>query len=571
MIDLDELVGVVFSGLSPLVVKNVVDEGERIRVRAQTPDRPVACSACGAATTQVHAYHDRTVADVPVDARQVLVVVRIRRLVCPTRGCRRTFREQLPGVLERYQRRTPRLTSQIGAVVRELAGRAGVRALSALAVVLSRHTALRLLLRLPTPQPRVPRVLGVDDFALRRRHRYATVLIDAETRRRVDVLPGRTADVLEAWLRAHPGVQVVCRDGSGAYAEAVRRALPDAVQVSDRWHLWHNLGQAAGKEVAAHSSCWATAGPPLQDGRRATTTRERWHHIHDLLGKGVGLLECARRLNISLNTVKRYARAGEPERLQRAPQYRPTLVDPYRDHLRRRRSADPAVPVSHLFNEIKALGYPGSFNLLYRYITQGRVEADRPPISPRRLTRLLLTRPGDLNDEHRRLLDDLTTACPQMIDLAELVRRFADLLRPHEGNADRLDAWIATAKACDLPHLHAFIAASTRTVTPSARPSPCLSTTAAPKASTPKPNASCARCTAGPASRCSATASSWPNAPPPPKERQSRSSLSCVSYSPSSADMQKSGQFGRNLSAGLERCNSVRSCGRSAPQRIRDP
>ncbi|GII32888.1 hypothetical protein Pmi06nite_63300 [Planotetraspora mira] len=191
-------------------------------------------------------------------------------------------------------------------------------------------------------------------------------------------------------------MQVVCRDGSGAYAEAARRALPDAVQVTDRWHLWHNLGEAVGKEVAGHSSCWAKAGPPPQDGKRAQTTRERWHQVHDLLGKGVGLLECARRLNVSLNTVKRYARVGEPERLQRAPQYRPTLVDPYRDHLRRRRSDDPAVPILHLFNEIKALDYQGSFNLLYRYITQARVEADRLPISPRRLARLLLTRPDNL-------------------------------------------------------------------------------------------------------------------------------------------------------------------------------
>ncbi|GII56020.1 hypothetical protein Pth03_44090 [Planotetraspora thailandica] len=219
---------------------------------------------------------------------------------------------------------------------------------------------------------------------------------------------------------------------------------------------WHNLGDAVGKEVAGHSACWAKAGPPLQDGKRAKTTRERWHQVHDLLGKGVGLLECARRLNVSLNTVKRYARVSEPERLQRAPQYRPTLVDPYRDHLRRRRSDDPAVPVGHLFNEIKALGYQGSFNLLYPYITQGRVEADRLPISPRRLARLLLTRPDSLKDEHRRLLDDLTTACPQMIDLAELVRGFADLLRPHEDNADRLGTWITTTRTCDLPHLHAF-------------------------------------------------------------------------------------------------------------------
>ena len=96
-------------------------------------------------------------------------------------------------------------------------------------------------MRLPLPPLRVPRVLGVDDFALKRRHRCATILIDAETGERIDVLPGRGAQVLETWLRAHPGVEIVCRDESGAYAEAIRRALPDAVQVCDRWHLWANF------------------------------------------------------------------------------------------------------------------------------------------------------------------------------------------------------------------------------------------------------------------------------------------------------------------------------------------
>ena len=98
--------------------------------------------------------------------------------------------------------------------------------------------------------------------------------------------------------------------------------------------------------------CWAGAAPP-QRGKRAETTLERWQQLHDLLGKGTGLLECARRLDLSLNTVKRYARAEQPERLRRAPQYRPTLVDPYRGHLRKRCAEDPAVPVQRLLREIR--------------------------------------------------------------------------------------------------------------------------------------------------------------------------------------------------------------------------
>jgi hypothetical protein len=71
----------------------------------------------------------------------------------------------------------------------------------------------------------------------------------------------------------------------------------------------------------------------------------------------VGLLECARRLNLSLNAVKRYDRASEPQRLQCVPEYRPTLVDPYRDHLRNRRAEEPGVPVAQLLREIRKRGY----------------------------------------------------------------------------------------------------------------------------------------------------------------------------------------------------------------------
>jgi len=334
---------------------------------------------------------------------------------------------------------------------------AGARLLAILAVSLSRHTALRTLLRIPLPAGQVPRVIGVDDFALRRRHRYATVIIDAESHERIDVLPGRTADTLEAWLREHPGIEVVCRDGSATYAEAIRRALPDAVQVGDRWHMWKNLCEATLSEIKAHSTCWATVlDAPIYDGPRAQTTLERWHQVHNLLDQGVGLFECARRLQLALNTVKRYARAEKPERMLRVPKYRTSLVDPYREHLRKRRAKEPGIPVLHLFEAIKALGFTGCLNLLHKYINQGRADADRSHISPRRLARMLLTRPDNLKDEQHDLLAKLMATCPEMTQPAAGIRDFAPPLTPHADNVDALTRWMAQARTADLPHLHAF-------------------------------------------------------------------------------------------------------------------
>lgn len=138
-----------------------------VAVTARTLEDAMPCPVCETPTAKVHGYHGRTVADVPVDARQVVVRLRVRRLVCPVLECgRQTFREQIPGLLERHQRRTVRLAGQISQVARELCGRAAARLAGLLAVPVSRSTALRHLRSLPVPKAPVPRVIGVDDFAL---------------------------------------------------------------------------------------------------------------------------------------------------------------------------------------------------------------------------------------------------------------------------------------------------------------------------------------------------------------------------------------------------------------------
>jgi transposase len=403
----------------------------------------------------VHARHVRRLADLPVAGRGLVVELQVRRLVCPVAECsQRTFREQLPELAPRYARRTLRLTATVGRLAITLAGRAGAAMLAGLGVPISRSTVLRVLMALPIPQRPAPRVLSVDDFALRRGHRYATMLIDAVTHQRIDVLPDRKAVTLAAWLREHPGADVVCRDGSAAYAEAIRQGAPQAVQVSDRWHLWHGLGAAVEKTVVAHSTCWRSR-PPGPARAIEERTRARHAAVHALLDQGASLLECARRLGWSLNTVKRYARAATAEQLQRPPRYGRTLVEPYRNHLRRRMATEPGVAVTHLLQEIRELGYSGSANLLVRYLAQGRADAERTSPSPRRLVSWIMTRPADLPENDRDHLDELLSACPHLTVLTEQVRAFAELLTTRRG-AD-LQGWMSTVETSDLPSLHPFV------------------------------------------------------------------------------------------------------------------
>jgi transposase len=87
-------------------------------------------------------------------------------------------------------------------------------------------------------------VVSIDDWALRKGHTDATVIVDLERHHIVAVLPDRQPETVAQWLIAHPGITVVSRDRAKGDGTAIRDGAPDTRQMADRWHLLKNLRDA---------------------------------------------------------------------------------------------------------------------------------------------------------------------------------------------------------------------------------------------------------------------------------------------------------------------------------------
>lgn len=423
------------------------------------------------------------------------------RLVLAYRGAARAaiFTERLPQLLAPWARRTLRVAQRLGAIALALGGAAGARLAHQLGLPASRNTLLRLLRRLSLPARVTPTVLGVDDFALRKGQTYGTVLIDLERHQPVALLPDRTAETLAHWLQEHPGVEVITRDRSSAYAEGARQGAPAARQVADRFHLLQNLADTLTEVFTTQSQALdavnATLRPSLVPSAERPATvlvppparpvpapqlvaqrQERRQTLHAQGGalrrQGWTVPAIAQHLGLSTRTVHRdLQRPVFTGRKRRADAGR-SILTPYTHYLLERWNAG-CLTAMRLFRDLRQRGYPGGYGVVAAYarrlrqaqgVPPGHRRAPHPlatvavprcqPLTPRRATWLVLGHVAKRTEAEAQQLAQLRTQNHQVAEAIDLAQDFAQCVRQRQPTA--LDPWLQRAATSTLEALRRF-------------------------------------------------------------------------------------------------------------------
>ena len=466
----------------------------------QSTQTRAPCPLCATPARRIHSDYGRTLADLPWAQYRVCLQLRVRKWFCRHRTCRRRiFTERLPTIAAPWARRTLRLAQRLLALGRALGGKAGVQLGHAWDVVVSRHTLLRLLRQQPAPSFPTPRVLGVDDFALRKRHTYGTILVDLERRQPVELLPDRTAETVAQWLREHPGVEVIARDRASTYAEGARQGAPNATQVADRFHLLQNLAEALEPVFTTHDRALQAVNAamrqqpvPLPDGtvavavpppptspaeearaaQRAARRQARYDEAWALHRQGWSMAAIAAQVGCSRRTIERYLQMPTwPGRQHRRP-YGRSVLNPYKAFLLERWNAGCHTAIQ-LFRELQPRGYTGSYRRVTAYVSrlrqaqgipprrQGRrqtlpvvAEPVCQPLTPRRATWLVLRREAKRTATEVQQLAQLREQHPAVAEAIDLAQDFTHLVRQRQ--PERLDAWLQRATSSTLEALQRF-------------------------------------------------------------------------------------------------------------------
>lgn len=460
-----------------LCITELRREDNTVIVDADTCSASAQCPWCQQLSNRVHSRYNRTLADLPWAGQQVYWQVTARKFYCTNGHCPgKVFAERLDEVARVYGRRTVRQQQGLEAIGFALGGEAGARLATQLGFPVSPDTLLRHIRQAPESPVVPPSVLGVDDWAWKRGHRYGTILVDLERRQVIDLLPDRNPESFAGWLQGQSSVRIISRDRGGEYREGARRGAPQAVQVADRFHLLKNLSEVVEKVFKGYSSLLARIprpnsrpsmlSPPRahrEEARERTRqkTVQRSELVHSLAQQGMSISAIARVSGMHRQTVGRYLRASSvPERSRHHG--RASILAPYEGYILER-CKQGYWNAMGLWREIVALGYPGKYKNVGRLVTHFRrvalegaeLKAPAEGLTVREAVGLLLRAPAKRSEEQQATIQTLAALQPEIGRTVMLLERFTGILRNLE--SEQLAEWMAEAEDCGIAEMKGFV------------------------------------------------------------------------------------------------------------------
>lgn len=233
-------------------ITDIIQQKDTILIRMKSISKSCKCPKCNYFTDKYHGTYNRKVQDLPIFGKSVQLEICSHEYECVNDDCEVTsVAETFDGFLNTYSRMTERCADFICTLALETSCEGCARICRTLGIKTSGDTVIRLLLRRyeSLPNPEVDDVIGVDDFAYKKRHTYGTIIVNEKTHEPVTLLDGRNGDTLREWLKNNKNIKVVTRDRASAYAKVISEELPDAMQVADRFHLHQNLLEAIKKAL----------------------------------------------------------------------------------------------------------------------------------------------------------------------------------------------------------------------------------------------------------------------------------------------------------------------------------
>lgn len=405
--------------------------------------------------------------DTPIGLKPVWLEIQIRRFRCRNEQCQqKTFAEQYPDLVGRRRCHTHRLMSNLAQIGLATGGEAGVRLARKLAMYTSPVTMIRLVRQLDTPGTTPPRIIGIDDWAFRKGRTYGTIIVDHELGKPIALLPSSAGDVVKEWLEKHPSIELVTRDRSVEYRDAITQAFPQATQIADRWHLLKNMGETIERYVSKRYKSlrqsmvkWAeddkvaldtengekrrryAPGPEREAIHTARTEARQalYDAVKTRRAQGAYTTDIAREFNLSRTTISRWVNSESLPPDSRGRFKRKCLIDMYETYLHDR-LAEGCTNQSQLWREICQLGFTGNRELVSKWIRDNglspRANSTNPAIKrdpiavprPKALTWLLIRRKEELDEKEQYLLK-LLLRDTKIAELRQLAHKFMHMIR----------------------------------------------------------------------------------------------------------------------------------------------